>query len=84
MANRDELKTKIRAFIERELARDRPAGAVDRESLVESGIIDSVGIMKLVQFIEREVGTKIEDEDLLPENFETIEAITTLVASKAR
>lgn len=77
-------RAQLLAFIERELARDHGGIDVATESLVESGIIDSLGIMKLVEFIERELRVKIGDEDLVPEHFETLDAITALVASKAR
>ena len=75
-------RTKLLGFIRRELAQGRGNIDVERESLVESGIIDSLGIMKLVDFIENEFRVKIGDEDLVPENFETIEDITKLLASK--
>ncbi len=69
-------------FISKELARDRADVDVTRDSLVETGIIDSVGIMKLVAFLEQRFGKKIGDEELLPENFETVDAIVALLNSK--
>lgn len=76
-------KAKLKGFIQTELARDQGDVNVEEESLVESGIIDSVGIMKLVDFIEQELGVTIGDDELLPENFETLDDISRLVASKA-
>jgi acyl carrier protein len=77
-----EARTKLLGFIQRELAQGRSGIDVERESLVESGIIDSLGIMKLVDFIEKEFRVKIGDEDLVPENFETLDDITKLLAQK--
>ena len=77
-----EARTKLAGFIRRELAQGRSDVDIERDSLVESGIIDSLGIMKLVDFIEKEFRVKIGDADLVPENFETIEDITKLLAAK--
>lgn len=52
----------------------------DEEDLIASGIIDSLGIMHLVGFIENHYGIRIRDEDLLPENFSTITAIASFIA----
>ena len=49
---------------------------------MDVGIIDSLGIMKLVQFLEAEFGVVIDDDELLPENFETLDAIQKLTESK--
>jgi acyl carrier protein len=52
------------------------------ESLIETGIVDSTGLLELVSFIETRYGLEIPDQDLLPENFETIANISTYVASR--
>jgi acyl carrier protein len=77
-----DVRTKLLGFIRRELASGRSDIDLEKESLVESGIIDSLGIMKLVDFIEKEFRVKIQDEDLVPENFETVDEIAKLLASK--
>ena len=78
-----DIRTKLLGFIQTELAKN--AGDVDvaSDSLVETGVIDSVGILKLVSFIEREFRVKIGDDELLPENFDTLADVTRLVAEKA-
>jgi acyl carrier protein len=75
------MRAKLLTFIRDELARGRGVD-VEEESLVESGIIDSLGIMKLVDFIEKEFRVKVSDDDLVPENFETVDAIATLVGQR--
>jgi acyl carrier protein len=52
------------------------------ESLIETGIVDSTGLLELVSFIETRYGLEIPDQDLLPENFETIANISTYVAAR--
>lgn len=79
-----DLQHRLRRYVAQELARDHPNVDLDRDSLVESGIIDSLGIMKLVSFIERELGVKIPDDELLPERFDTITTISLLVEERRR
>lgn len=52
------------------------------DSLIDSGIIDSLAIMKLLTFMEKKFSIQISNNDLMPENFESIESISKLVASK--
>lgn len=52
------------------------------QSLLETGILDSLGILKLVAFIEKRFKVKVDDIELVPENFETISSLERLVASK--
>jgi acyl carrier protein len=49
------------------------------ESFLASGIIDSIGVMHLVSFIESELGTKVPDTDLVPENFDSVARIAAYV-----
>lgn len=61
---------------------DRPLTVDD--DLIESGIIDSLGIMSLLAFIEERFSLKIPPEDLLPENFSSINSIVALVDRQRR
>jgi acyl carrier protein len=51
----------------------------DQDPLVESGIIDSLGVMTLLAFLEDKFLIQIPGDELIPENFESISAITALV-----
>jgi acyl carrier protein len=51
-------------------------------SLVETGILDSVGVFTLVAFLEQHFRIEVPDEELAWKNFESIAAITRLVESK--
>jgi acyl carrier protein len=59
-----------------------PSTLGDQDPLVESGIIDSFGVMSLITFIEKEFGISLSGDDLIPENFETVAAIGDLVDRK--
>jgi acyl carrier protein len=51
-------------------------------SLIESGIVDSLGILRLVAFIEENFSVVVDDIDVVPENFDTINAMNSLVERK--
>lgn len=61
-------------------ARKRPLGNDD--PLLENGILDSLGVLDIVGFIESEFGITAEDDELVPENFRTIQHIANYVQSK--
>ena len=52
------------------------------EDLLEQGIIDSLGLMKLIAFMEETFGIKILDEEIVPENFQSINSMAKLVELK--
>lgn len=52
------------------------------ESLISSGILDSMIVLQLVAFIEDQFGITVEDEELTPDNFETINQLRTLIERK--
>jgi acyl carrier protein len=54
----------------------------DDTELIESGIVDSLGIMKLLQYLEDSFSIRIADDELRPENFETPATIISLVERK--
>jgi acyl carrier protein len=73
----------IKHYIQSELVKDKKHAALsDGDPLIESGIIDSLGIMKLIGFLEDKVSIQISDEELTPENFATVAAIVSLVQKK--
>ena len=51
-------------------------------SFLESGIIDSTGVLELVAFLEEKFKVKVEDEDLIPANLDSINAIIRFVERK--
>ena len=66
---------KIRAYIASTLSDLAPEEIDTQDDLLGSGIIDSMGMMKLVIFIETELDIKIPDEDMTIEHFMTLRSI---------
>ena len=54
------------------------------ESFLESGIIDSTGMMELVLFLEQEFSIKVHDRELVPENLDSLARASAFVARKRR
>lgn len=55
----------------------------DNDSLLGSGIIDSMGVMEVILFLETEFGVEVGDEDVTEENLGSIRAISRYVVSRA-
>lgn len=73
----------IRKFIQSELVKDGTRPSLKNEdNLIESGVIDSLGIVKLIVYLEETFSISIGDDEIIPDNFETVDAISALVVSK--
>jgi acyl carrier protein len=77
-----ETKEKIKTFIRESFLFDSTAKLEDSESLLEKGIIDSTGVLELVLYLEEEFGIKIEDEEIIPENLDSVANIEKLLQGK--
>jgi len=74
---------RLRRFIFEELHPGGTAELSNDDSLLEAGVLDSLGVFEVATFIENELGVTIADEDLVPDNFATIQRIANLVESKS-
>lgn len=78
-----QVTTTLRAFIEESyLFGDSSRMPADDESLLETGIIDSTGVLELIEFLEEEFGFSVEDTETVPENLGSIAGLTRYVSSK--
>lgn len=76
-------KDTVRSFIVTELGfSGGPDELGDDYPLLEREVIDSLGLMKLVTYLESEMDIEIDDEDLVPDHFGTIGDIADLIAAK--
>jgi acyl carrier protein len=70
-------------FISSELLLGRDSGApAPDDDLLATGLVDSHGVMELVAFLEERYGISISDDDLTPENFQSLDRIEEYVARK--
>ena len=85
ITNQAAQKDQIRDFVRENLA--APKGITtftDEESLTESGVIDSLGILRLVGFLEENFGVRVGDEEITAENLASINIIEQFVLSKGK
>jgi len=82
MNQTDENTARILEWVKQNfpLAQEQNVGLDD--SLLNSGIIDSLGTLEVVQFLESEFEIILTDEEMLADHFETVNSIASLVASK--
>lgn len=79
-----DLKSKIRTFIVENFLFGNTNGLSDDTSFIEDGIIDSTGVLELIAFLEEEISIKIEDEELVPENLDSINRISIFIQEKLK
>ncbi|HEY3234544.1 MAG TPA: acyl carrier protein [Polyangiaceae bacterium] len=75
----EEAKKRIRSFIAAELLEGNDAGLDENTPLLELGVIDSMGIVQVTTFLEKELGTKLPPEELTAQNFSNLAALADLV-----
>lgn len=78
-----EINEKIRGFI-LENSHGRLSGEKlgDDDSFLEEGIIDSTGILELVAFLEENFGITVNDDELIPDNFDSINKAGVYISRK--
>jgi acyl carrier protein len=81
IAIRDPIQKKLIQFVEQRLAFD-PSNHIGTGDLLSEGVLDSLDMLKLSNYIELTYRIKIEDGEMTPENFDTIERIAAFVMRK--
>ena len=73
----------IRAFLLEDVLYDRQLKELSpTENLIERGLLDSLGILKTVTFCEEQFGITIPDDQVLPDNMESVRAIAKMVEAR--
>jgi len=82
MSKQNEIQSAIRQFILDQFPAARKRGVADDDSLLEQGIVDSMGVLEIVTFLEGEFDVTLSDDELMSDHFETIASISELINSK--
>lgn len=82
MTQTEMIEGRTREFVLRHFPIARKNGLKPDEKWLETGVLDSLGILDLVHFLEKEFSLQILDEELSPENFESLNAVTSFVQTK--
>jgi len=78
MSNRDQ----VRQFITTNFYVPDPQALGDETSFLDTGIIDSTGVLELVSFLQEQFGIALEDGEIVPENLDTVANIVGLIQRK--
>jgi len=79
----NEVKDKIRGYIvENFLFSEDKTLLVDDKSFIDSGILDSTGILEIVGFTEEEFGIKVEDDEMIPDNLDSVSRLVGFILRK--
>ncbi|MBP1841961.1 acyl carrier protein [Rhizobium petrolearium] len=72
----------VREFIAENFLFRADAEVTNSQSLLETGVIDSTGVLELIAFLEQTYGITVADEEIVPENLDSIDNMTRYLASK--
>lgn len=75
--------TEIRSYIVSNFLFGDESSLKDDTSFMESGILDSTGVLELVTFLESTYGVKVQDQEMVPENLDSVNRAAAFVARKA-
>ena len=79
----DPLRTQIRDFIlENYLFTNDPSAIELDDSLLDRGIVDSTGMLEIIFFIEEKLGIKVKDDELIPDNLDSVNKIASFVEAR--
>ena len=77
-----DIKGKIKDFIIENFLFGEDEGFKDDDSFLDEGIIDSTGILELVNFLEEEFSLTVDDEELVPENLDSVNNVVAYLERK--
>ena len=79
----EDVRKKIRNYILENFLFTSDLNAIDDDrSFLKTGIIDSTGILEIIGFVEEEFKINVEDEEVIPENLDSINLISRFIMSK--
>jgi len=83
MTRSQTLEDRVRDFVLKKFPIARKNGVKAEEKWLESGMLDSLGILDLVHFLVSEFSIPVSDEELIPENFQSLDAVVNFVRKKS-
>ncbi len=75
----EAIRKRLREFVAKNFYLPDPKSFDDKTSFLDRGIIDSTGVLELVSFVEGEYSITVADDDMVPSNFDSIDALTAFV-----
>lgn len=84
MASTQTTEDRIKGFVVKQFPAARKAGVSPEDKWLETGLLDSLGILDLVQFLEQEFSLTVADEELVPEHFQSLKAVAEFVEARTK
>jgi len=78
----NDTREKVRAFITEQFLFGQGGDLGDGDSLLENGVLDSTGVLELEAYLVRAFSIKVDDAELVPDNFDSINAICAFLERK--
>jgi acyl carrier protein len=83
MSETISIETQIRNYVLENFLYTNDEGKLkNTDSFLEDGIIDSTGILELLMFVEETFGVEVADEEVLPDNFDSVEQLKRYIQTK--
>lgn len=79
----EHLRDEVQDFIRKNFIYSNKKKLGDDESLLGSGVVDSTGVLELIAFLESKFEVKFEDNELVADNFDSINKVISFVSRKA-
>jgi acyl carrier protein len=76
------VKQELRQFIIDSFLFGRDQAFSDQDSLIENGLIDSTGVLELIAFLEEKYSMRIDQDEMIPDNLDSIERLSTFIRRK--
>lgn len=77
-------ETEIRQFVIENFLFGQDKNLNNSQSFLDSGIIDSTGVLELIGFLESQYGISIQDDELVPTNLDSVERVASFVEGKLK
>jgi len=83
--NKDSIRQQLRSFIlENYLFTDDQSALSDDSSFLDGGILDSMGILELIDYLDETFSIKVEGDELIPDNLDSINNLMAFIGSKSQ
>ena len=77
-----DIEREVHSFVITNFLFGQPLDLQADDSLLDRGLIDSTGVLELVAFLEEHYAIKVEDEEVIPDNLDSVKNVATYVARK--
>ena len=82
MISSETIERDVREFLDQNFPLGETFSLEPGDSLLEAGVVDSLGVLEIIDFLEQRYGVRVPDAEVLPENLDSIDSLTRYIISK--